>query len=138
MSALKSRRNKSKTLFDRFSLHLQGLVKVDVYVRSNTIKSYNTKIKYFRDYDKIKQNVNCWLLKNALQVASNALLQPICRMLTVVDRGVRRKFPKRGPTLRHNRETSQTSFAFAKTAWFRFTFLGSEGWPRHSGSPSVR
>ena len=32
-----------------------------------------------------------------------------------------------GDQFRHNRETSQTSFAFAKTAWFCFTFLGSEG-----------
>ena len=33
----------------------------------------------------------------------------------------------------YNRVTSQTSFALAKTAWFCFTFLGSEGgeaqWP---------
>ena len=32
-----------------------------------------------------------------------------------------------GPKFRHNRVTSQTSIAFAKTAWFCFTFLGSEG-----------
>ena len=35
-----------------------------------------------------------------------------------------------GRKFRHNRETSQTSFAFAKTAWYCFTFfsfLGSEG-----------
>ena len=35
-----------------------------------------------------------------------------------------------GRKFRHNRETSQTSSAFAKTAWFCFTFfsfLGSEG-----------
>ena len=39
-----------------------------------------------------------------------------------------------GPKFRYSRVTSQTSFAFAKTAWFCFTFLGSEGvgaW--HSG-----
>ena len=46
--------------------------------------------------------------------------------------GVRRKFPGGGgggAKFRHNRVMSQTSFAFAKTAWFYFTFLflGSEG-----------
>ena len=28
-----------------------------------------------------------------------------------------------GPKLRHNRVTSQTSFAFVKAAWFCFTFF---------------
>ena len=36
--------------------------------------------------------------------------------------GIRRKFPW-GLEFRHNRATSQTSFAFAKTAWFCFTFF---------------
>ena len=36
--------------------------------------------------------------------------------------GERRKFP-RGPKFCHNRVTSQTSFAFANTAWFCFTFF---------------
>ena len=34
---------------------------------------------------------------------------------------------KEGPKFRHNRVTSQTIFVLAKTAWFCFTFLGSEG-----------
>ena len=33
------------------------------------------------------------------------------------------KISEGGPKFPHNRETSQTSFAFAKTAWFRFTFF---------------
>ena len=37
--------------------------------------------------------------------------------------GVRRKFPRERLKFRHNREASQTSFNFAKTAWFCFTFF---------------
>ena len=37
-----------------------------------------------------------------------------------------RESSRGGPKFRHNRVTSQTSFAFAKTAWFCFTFLVSE------------
>ena len=37
--------------------------------------------------------------------------------------GVCKKFLSEGTKFRHNRVTSQSSFAFAKTAWFYFTFL---------------
>ena len=58
-------------------------------------------------------------------------------VITMVVRMQRRtqKVSEGGAKFRHNRVTSQTSFAFAKTAWFCFTFLGSEGGPWHSGLP---